>query len=176
MKSTCLQKITRILIIIWSFMSFLSLSGLTFGLGYIDQDSRLINQDSTKVIDTSEIENPLRDGSYGGIRDPEDSNQGVGALIEEGQIDSFAWGRVQTLQYIKNIINYILWFLWFVALIYLLYHGWLILSSWNDEAQYKKWRWGLKQASIAIWWIWLSWFLVTFIFYVIELVISTSPS
>jgi len=74
---------------------------------------------------------------------------------------------------IKKIINYALWMLSLVALIYLIYHGFLILTAAGEEEQYKKGLKGIKYAAIAIVGIGASRLIVSFIFWLINLIIWT---
>jgi len=82
--------------------------------------------------------------------------------------DTDKWDSI--IQVIKNFINYALGFLWLIALIMLLY-GWfkMVTAGWEEEA-YEGWLKILKNAAIGIAVIWISRFLVTFIFYVFSLV------
>lgn len=70
----------------------------------------------------------------------------------------------------KNFINYALWLLALIAFAMLLWGGYkMVVSGWDEEA-YKEWLKILKNAAIGIAFIAVSWFLVTFIFYVIGVI------
>jgi hypothetical protein len=86
----------------------------------------------------------------------------------EDQITSHKEAESQVMQIIKNVINYALWLLSLISLVYLIYHGFLMITAAGDDTQYKKWLKWLKFAAIALAWIWLSWIVISFIFYIIQ--------
>lgn len=71
---------------------------------------------------------------------------------------------------IKRFINYALGFLALIALVMLLWWGYKMVTSGGQEDAYKEGLKILKNAAIGIAFIAVSWFLVTFIFYVIGFV------
>ena len=73
---------------------------------------------------------------------------------------------------IKRFINYALGFLALIALVMLLWGGYKMVASGWDEGAYKEGLKILKNAAIGIAFIAVSWFLVTFIFYVIGVVVN----
>ena len=73
---------------------------------------------------------------------------------------------------IKRFINYALGFLALIALVMLLWGGYKMVASGGDEGAYKEGLKILKNAAIGIAFIAVSWFLVTFIFYVIGFVVG----
>lgn len=83
-------------------------------------------------------------------------------------INSHEDALTRTLQIIKNAINWALWVLALVALIYILIMWFMMLTAAGDDSRHKKWLSWIKRAAIAIAWIWLSRFIVTFIFWVIR--------
>lgn len=74
------------------------------------------------------------------------------------------------LALIKITINWILWMLAFIVLIYLLYCGFQILSAWEDDKGVSTWRKWIKNAAIAIAWIWLAWLIISAMIWFIQLV------
>ncbi|AKH32383.1 hypothetical protein XF24_00018 [candidate division SR1 bacterium Aalborg_AAW-1] len=74
---------------------------------------------------------------------------------------------------IKRFINYALGFLALIALVMLLWGGYKMVASGGDEGAYKEGLKILKNAAIGIAFIAVSWFLVTFIFYVIGFVVGS---
>lgn len=87
-------------------------------------------------------------------------------------INSHEYALTRTLQIIKNAINWALWVLALVALIYLLIMWFMMLTAAGDDSRHKKWLSWIKRAAIAIAWIWLSRFIVSFIFWVIRWIAS----
>ncbi len=74
---------------------------------------------------------------------------------------------------IKKFINYALWLLALIAFAMLLWGGYKMVMSGGDEEAYKEGLKMLKNAAIGIAFISISWFLVTFIFYVISIITTT---
>jgi len=74
------------------------------------------------------------------------------------------------LDTVKKIINYVLWLLALITLILLIYGGLQMLFSATDDAGYKKWLTILKNAAIWLAFIAFSWLIVSFIFFVLDLV------
>lgn len=127
--------------------------------------------DSNDVLNTQDINNPIRDGAYKVINaeDSENPDNKVPWLVSgTDKIETHQTAESKTMAIIKNIINYALGLLSFVALVYLIYHGILVMTAAGDDTQYKKWLSGIKYAGIAIGWIWLSRIIISFIFYVID--------
>lgn len=139
-------------------------------LGVIDNSSPSITQDLTKVVDTSNIDNPLRDGTYWGIQSPD--GQSALNVINIGKILSFSQAQNQTLRLIQNIINYALSFLALITLVYLIFEWYKVVVASTDEGAYKAAVSRVKNAAIAIAGIACSWFIVSFIFYALNFVIQ----
>ena len=76
------------------------------------------------------------------------------------------------IEIIKRFINYALGFLALIALVMLLWGWYQMVAAGGDEGAYKKGLGILKNAAIGIAFIAVSWFLVTFIFYVIGFVVG----
>jgi len=136
-----------------------------------DSTNYILTENPQSILDTQGIQDPIRDGAYN-ITQPGDSTAvGLGVYSDDDKISSHQTAQVKTMNIIKSFINYALGMVSLVALVYLLYHGFLILTAAGDETQYKKGLKGLKFAAIAIAGIWLSWLIVSFIFWIIALVI-----
>lgn len=95
---------------------------------------------------------------------PETSNgiKGVG-WVGSDQGDSI-------IDVIKTFINYALGLLALIAFVMLLRWGYKMVVSGGDDKAYQEWLKILKNAAIGIAFIAVSWFLVTFIFYVVNLI------
>ena len=78
---------------------------------------------------------------------------------------TLAWSHLLTT--IKNAINWILWILATIALIICLYGGFLMITSAGDEKKYWDWLKVLKNAAIGLAIIWLSWMIVSIVFWFI---------
>ncbi len=139
-------------------------------LSVIDNSSPSITQDISHVTDTSTIGNPLRDGSFFGIKSPDGQHELN--VINIWKIITFDQAQSQTISLVRNIINYALSFVALIVLVYMIYEWYKIVVAGNDAEAYKQALTKLKNAAIAIAGIALSWFIVSFIFYVLNFVIS----
>jgi hypothetical protein len=81
---------------------------------------------------------------------------------DEGQGDSL-------VNVIKWFINWTLGVLALIALIILLRGGFQMVTAAGDEEKYKSWWTILKQAAIGLVVIWLAWFIVSIVFWLINL-------
>ena len=73
------------------------------------------------------------------------------------------------LDTVRNTINWILGILATVALVICLYAWFQMLTSWWDSKWYESWLKVLKNAAIGLVIIWLSWLIVSAIFWFIDL-------
>ena len=139
------------------------------------QDETILNVDSDNSLDVYDnnnpISDPLRQWVYKIIdADSTDtiSNQELWGIVNPGLIQNHWTAMNSTMTIVKNIINYALWLLSLIALVYLIYHWFLMVTAaWNDT-QYKQLIKWLKLAAIALAWIWLSWLIISFIFWLIN--------
>ena len=76
------------------------------------------------------------------------------------------WGWL--IQVIKNAINWVLGMLSLIALVLCLWWWFQIVTAAWDEWKQKKWMSVLKHAAIWLVIIWLSWFVVTIIFWILR--------
>jgi uncharacterized membrane protein len=84
-----------------------------------------------------------------------------------GQQDAF-------VNVVKSAVNRVLWILALITLLILLYGGFLMVTAaWNDD-QYNKWFTILKQAAFGLVMIGVAWFIVSIIFWVVNLFTTTS--
>lgn len=77
-------------------------------------------------------------------------------------------GDAKLIDVIKNFINWTLWMLALITLVILLWGGFQMVTAAGDDAKYKKGFTILKQAGIWLWFIALSWLVVSLIFFVIN--------
>lgn len=141
------------------------------------QDDIILNTDIDNALDiydnNNPITDPLRQWAYK-IIDADStntiSNQELGWIINPGLIQDHWTAMNSTMTIIENIINYALWLLSIISLVYLIYHWFLMVTAAWDDTQYKKWTKWLKFAAIALVGIWLSWLIVSFIFWLINYV------
>lgn len=79
-----------------------------------------------------------------------------------GQWDSFA-------NVVRGFINWTLGILALIALIILLWGGFQMVTAAGDEEKYKKWFTILKQAAMWLAMIGVAWFIISLIFFVINI-------
>ena len=72
-------------------------------------------------------------------------------------------------QIIQTAVNWILGMLAMIVLLLLIYGGFQMVTAAGDEEQYGKWFTILKQAAFGLVMIWLAWFIVSLIFFLIDL-------
>ncbi|MCS6983287.1 MAG: hypothetical protein NZL83_03875 [Candidatus Absconditabacterales bacterium] len=126
--------------------------------------SILPNQIS-QVANTNNMDNPIRQGSLEAAQS--------GNLLRANTRDGVIGGDdsiLTTITIIRNGINYLLGFLGLIALIFMLWHGFRYVSQEAEEAAQDAVA-KIKQAAIAIGGIGISWFVVSFILYIINLLI-----
>lgn len=131
-------------------------------LSTIDNTSPSITQSVDQVLNTTDITNPLRQGSLFWIRSPDGTH--FINVMNISQIWGFDQAQNETLILIRNIINILLSFVWLIVLVLFIIEWYKIVTSWNDTDQYKKALWKVKNYAIAIAGIALSRFIVSFIF------------
>ena len=135
----------------------------------------IYNTDSDNAVDVYDNNNPISDPLRQWIQkvidaDPENTDPGLEIwwVLNPWLIQNHSTAMNSTMTIVKNLINYALWLLSLIALVYLLYHWFIIVTAAWDDTQYKKWIKWLRLATIALTWIWLSWLLVSFIFWLIN--------
>ena len=77
-------------------------------------------------------------------------------------------GQPRAIKTVRTAINRVLGILWLIALILCLWWGFQMLIAAGDDAKVKTWTKVLKHAAIWLAVIWLSWILVSFIFWLIN--------
>ncbi len=78
------------------------------------------------------------------------------------------WGKL--IDVIKSFINWMLGILALIALVMLLFGGFGMVTAAGDDAKYKKGFKILQQAAIGLVFIWVSWLLVSVIFWLLWVV------
>ena len=151
-------------------MIFLTTSDTLAQLSTIDNTSPSITQDITKVIDSSNLDNPIRQWSRLIVESPDGAS--MINVINVSEILWFEQAQNQTLWLLQNIINVLLSFTALIVLVYLIYEWYMIVTAGTDEGQYKKALAKLKNAAIAIAGIAVSWFIVSFIFAALNTIIA----
>ena len=157
-------------ILVWSMISLLW--SYSFAqLSTIDNTSPSITQDITRVIDTSDLDNPIRKWSRLIVESPDGADSID--IISISKILNFSDAQSQVLWLVQNIVNILLSFISLIVFVYLIYEWYMIVTAGTDEWQYKKALAKLKNAAIAIAGIAISWFVVSFIFAALDTIVSS---
>lgn len=85
------------------------------------------------------------------------------AGTEAGQGENF-------IQVVKNGINWVIGILALIALVLLLWGGFQMVTAAGDDKKYDEGFTILKQAAFGLMMIWVAWFVISIIFFVINLV------
>ncbi len=167
-----MRKVNIFVLIILIFLSlFFTYSYSKFD--FVNDDS-ILTKDVDDVINTDNIDDPLRDWAFMVISnentaEDSDENKTINWVLKnDSQIKNFWEAKKTVLDVIKQFVNYFIYLLSFVALVYLLYHGFIMLTA-KDDTKYNEWMKWIKYAWIALAGIWLSYFIVSFIFYLVRI-------
>lgn len=135
-----------------------------------DINTTILNRNLDQIVNTELANDPLRDGAFVIINDGTNSVDNI-IGSDEPQIGTFGNAKNRVINILNTIINYTLGLLAMVALVYLMYHGVLILTAAGDEERFNTGLQGIKYAGIALAGIWLSRFVVSLIFYLIDFIV-----
>ena len=80
----------------------------------------------------------------------------------------------ELIDVIKWIVNRVLGILALIALLLLMYGGFQMVTAAGNEDQYGQWFKILKNAAIGLAIIWLAWFIISIIFFVINIATTSS--
>ena len=135
-----------------------------------DINTTILNRNLDQIVNTELANDPLRDWTFVIINDGTNSVDNI-IGSDEPQIGTFGNAKNRVINILNTIINYTLGLLAMVALVYLMYHGVLILTAAGDEERFNTGLQGIKYAGIALAGIWLSRFVVSLIFYLIDFIV-----
>lgn len=99
-------------------------------------------------------------------KNPQGASRASGIEVagtEAGQGENF-------IQVAKNAINWVIGILALIALVLLLWWGFQMVTAAGDDKKYDAWFTILKQAAFGLIMIGVAWFVVSIIFFVINLV------
>ncbi len=134
--------------------------------------STILNTNIEATIDTnvgnSTIANPLREWAFHVVHSDDWIYRVEWIVDSDSEITKHSTALERTLGIVKRIIHRALWLLSLVALVYILVHGFMMVTAAWDDTKYKKWMKWIKNAAIALWGIWLSRFIISLIFRVIQ--------
>lgn len=117
------------------------------------------------LIITTGIWDPLRSGANYVI-------QYISGTRYSGQIDNFENASQITLTFVSGVINRFLGLLSLIALIYLIYHAFMVVIWSSTQTKINDHRKAIYTALIVIIWIWLSWMIVSAMFYLVTVITS----
>lgn len=148
------------LLLLWTLCSI----GISFALPAVGPtpDSILTN-DSEQIITPPE-DNAIREGTRDITHSSESSNKIENLLETQEQIGSQNDATTRTINLIHRIINYALGLVSIIALVVLIYAGIQMTTAAGDDKKYQTGKVTLKKITIGIIGIGISWFIVSFIF------------
>lgn len=132
---------------------------------YTNNESDAINTD---LSETQTLWDPIREWAYHIVHSSDDRYILSGIVDSDSQITTHEKALNNTLWIVRNVVNYALGMLSLVALVYIIIQWFIMVTAMWDDWKLKKWKAGIKRAIIAILWIWLSRFIISFIFWVIN--------
>lgn len=134
----------------------------------VTQTTNTLNQDSKKVIDTSSITwNPIIDGTNTVIG----KNAGFKWTIDwiiAITTTSYTTSLSEATKKIQNVINRSLGLLALLCVIYLIYEWVVLLFNFDDDKAQSTAFEAIKKVAWVIGWIWLTWFIVSAIFFIVS--------
>lgn len=161
-------------IIVWSILCIwvvLGMGQVSAQLDFIDTDSPNITRNQDDVVNIDTIDgNPIREWTRLPVQSPDGQND-IG-IIDQGEIQTYEQWQLQTIAFVRNIINYFLGLLGLVALVIFIVAGFRTVTAWDDDSQYQNAIKDVRRVWIALLGIALSWFIVSFIFYVVGLIVQ----
>ena len=131
---------------------------------FIDDATVLTNEEADVIgADLNAVQDPLREWTFL-------LSENLAGIWNTQQLSDTASAWEKTTNLIKLILNYFLALIGLVALLYLLYHGFMAVTAWSNEEKLNKWLQGMRYAAIALFGIWLSWFIISIIFWLLQVV------
>ena len=143
-----------------------SVSASTFANNLLDKTklNEILTTDQKEIIKDIWDEDALREWAYNAIHS---DNQKIKNLINSNdQIKTQKDAEKKTFKLIKRLINYALGL---VSLI-LLMAGVQMATAAGDDKKFWAGKASLLKVARAIWWIAVSWLIINFIFWIIEVI------
>lgn len=157
------------IIAIMSATLLLCSTSVAFDRGWIGTKTNIFNTNINSTINwTDNMENPLNDWAFWIVNWEWWNGQLSWLVWTDQKITDYSNALSKILKTIQNIVNYALWLIGVIALIYMIVHGFMILTAAWDDGKVKKWFKWIKNALLAISWIWLSWIIISFIIWLIK--------
>lgn len=156
-------KTKKIWIFLWGLIIAFSISSICFGLKWGISNDRIIDADSTPIIDGETIEKDSIE--YWSNK----FSLKAKWILQLPQSQNYDNSLSYIIALVQIIINRLLWMIAVVALVYLLYCWILVFTSGSDDKNAstgKKW---IYTAWIALAWVWLSWLIISAIIRFINL-------
>lgn len=151
----------RILVLFWWICNFVNWEMSLWNT------SSIINWDINKVIDTKinwhDIDHPIQDWIYWVVKWWWDDTGILWLVWTDNEIQDNDQAFASILKLVQNIVNYTLWIVSLVALIYIIIHWIIMLTAAGDDWKFKKWLKWIKNAAVALAWIWFSRIIISFI-------------
>jgi len=147
--------LTIILVLVW----FINISFSSWE--WWDETDEIYTQDKNNVIDDSDLDDPLRNGTRSAVQNVEWVIDADTTTSEQSQ-----WN---VMKYIWKWVNYFLALLWMVLIIFII-KDWIIIvtAAWDDNKQKEAFK-NVKNYVIALIWIWVAYLLINLIFHFVNI-------
>ncbi len=147
-----------------------SVSASTFANNLLGKTklNEILTTDQKEIIKDIWDQDALREWAYNAIHS---DNQKIKNLINSNdQIKTQKDAEKKTFKLIKRLINYALGLVSLIALIILLIAGVQMATAAGDDKKFWAGKASLLKVARAIWWIAVSWLIINFIFWIIEVI------
>lgn len=147
-----------------------SVSASTFANNLLDKTklNEILTTDQKEIIKDIWDQDALREWAYNAIYS--DNHKIKNLINNNDQIKTQKDAEKKTFQLIKRLINYALGLVSLIALIILLIAGVQMATAAGDDKKFWAGKASLLKVARAIWWIAVSWLIINFIFWIIEVI------
>lgn len=143
-----------IYVLLWFLFSF----GIVFSQ-WFDWDDRFRNPYDDwagNVMDNTDISSVAKEQVV-------NSDESLSVKLSKAFGLNYEWDD-RWIKYIKTIVNYFLWLASFIALAVIIYWFYMAFLSDNSDEQMKKAKKYMTTAIVALFIMWVSWFIISLLF------------
>ena len=130
--------------------------------------NQILTTDQKEIIKDIWDQDALREWAYNAIHS--DNHKIKNLINSNDQIKTQKDAEKKTFKLIKRLINYALGLVSLIALIILLIAGVQMATAAGDDKKFWAGKASLLKVARAIWWIAVSWLIINFIFWIIEVI------
>ena len=127
----------------------------------------ILTNNDKQIIDEMPDTHAMNEGAYHAVRW---DNKDIPDLSDtQTKITDHEEATKKTVKYIQRLINWALWFVAVIAMLVVIIWWIQMITAAGDDAKYKTGKKAMKKAAIGIIWISLSWVIISFIFWLVDL-------